>query len=378
MCNYSAHDGVPNDWHLVTLGRYAQGGAGLVFAEATAVQAQGRITHGDTGLWNDEQIEPFERIVKFIVDQGAVPGIQLGHAGRKASMARPWYGNGPLTQADFDRGDLQWPTYAPSAIPVAPGWPTPTAMSSADIERLKQDFVSATKRALAAGFRVIELHCAHGYLLHSFLSPLSNFRTDAYGGTLENRMRLVVEIAQLMRSIMPDQHALFVRLSVVDDLENGWEIEDSVQLARQLKRVGVDVIDCSSGGIVGAATSAPSSTPVPSPISSQATTPISPVPRTPRTPGFQVPWAARIKHEAQISTMAVGLILDAQLAEAVIADGSADLVAIAREALDNPNWPLHAARSLGADPTYATWPKQAGWWLNVREGILKKLSRGRS
>jgi 2,4-dienoyl-CoA reductase-like NADH-dependent reductase (Old Yellow Enzyme family) len=356
MCNYSAHDGLVNDWHLVTLGRYAQGGAGLVFVEATAVQADGRITHGDTGLWHNGQIAGMARIAQFIKDQGATPAIQLGHAGRKASMARPWYGNGPLTQGDTDRGDLYWQTKAPSAIPVAADWPAPVAMSLADIEQLRADFKSAAIRSVQAGFEVLEIHCAHGYLLHSFLSPLSNVRHDAYGGSIENRMRLVIEIATDLRSVVPATMPLFVRLSAVDDIDGGWSIEDSVQLAKALKVAGIDVIDCSSGGIMGSATGA-------SPI----------VPKTPRAPGFQVPWAAQIKREANIQTMAVGLILTPQLAADVIDSGDADLVAIAREALDNPNWPLNALRTLGLDAHYEHWPKQAGWWLNVREGILKKI-----
>jgi 2,4-dienoyl-CoA reductase-like NADH-dependent reductase (Old Yellow Enzyme family) len=356
MCNYSAHDGLTNDWHLVTLGRYAQGGAGMVFVEATAVQADGRITHGDTGLWHDGQIAGMARIAAFIKDQGSVAAIQLGHAGRKASMARPWYGNGPLTQADTDRDDLYWQTKAPSAVPVAADWPAPLAMSLADIEQLRTDFKSAALRSMQAGFEVLEMHCAHGYLLHSFLSPLSNFRQDEYGGSIENRMRLIVEIAQDLRSVVPASMPLFARLSAVDDLDGGWTIEDSVQLSKALKLAGIDVIDCSSGGILGSATGA-------SPI----------VPKTPRAPGFQVPWAAQVKREAQVQTMAVGLILTPQLAADVVDSGDADLVAIAREALDNPNWPLQALRTLRLDEQYAHWPKQAGWWLNVREGILKKI-----
>jgi 2,4-dienoyl-CoA reductase-like NADH-dependent reductase (Old Yellow Enzyme family) len=361
MCNYSAIDGVANDWHLVTVGRYAQGGAGLVFVEATAVQAQGRITHGDTGLWDDSQIEPLARIVRFIQSQSSVAAIQLGHAGRKAGMQRPWYGNGPLAQSDIERGDLAWPIVAASATPVAQGWPVPTAMTLEQIQQLREDFKAAAKRAIKAGFQVIELHAAHGYLLNTFLSPLSNFRSDRYGGALENRMRLVCELAQDLRSVMPEQMPLFVRLSAVDDLEGGWSIDDSIQLAQRLKHLGVDVVDCSSGGIIGAATSGSAV-----------------VPRTPRTPGFQVPWAKAIRDSAKISTMGVGLILTPEQAAQVIESQSADLVAIAREALDDPNWPLHAARHLKIDPNYDRWPKQAGWWLNVRESILRKLGLERT
>jgi 2,4-dienoyl-CoA reductase-like NADH-dependent reductase (Old Yellow Enzyme family) len=358
MCNYSAINGVVNDWHLVTLGRYAQGGAGIVFVEASAVQAIGRITHGDTGLWHDEHIPGLKRIADFLRAQGAVPAIQLGHAGRKASMARPWYGNGPLTDADTDRGELQWGTVAPSAIPVATGWVTPRAMTLEQIVQLRADFIAAAKRAEQAGFDIIEMHCAHGYLLHSFLSPLSNFRTDEYGGERAGRARLILQIAQDLRAQWPVTKPLFVRLSAIDDVDGGWEIEDSIWLATELKALGIDVIDCSSGGIVGAATAA----------NAPAV-----VPRTKREPGFQVPWASAIKHQAHMPTMAVGLILTAPQAEQILQSGSADLVAIAREALDDPNWPLRAAQALQVDTTHDFWPKQFGWWLNVRQSLLKKI-----
>jgi 2,4-dienoyl-CoA reductase-like NADH-dependent reductase (Old Yellow Enzyme family) len=360
MCNYSAIDGVANHWHLVTVGRYALGGAGAVMVEATAVQERGRITHGCTGLWRDEQIAPLAQLASFIRDQGSVAAIQLGHAGRKASMQRPWFGNGPLSDADVARGDQAWPVVAPSPIPVAPGWLTPQALSLADIAQLRRDYVAAAQRAVSAGFEVIEVHAAHGYLQHSFLSPLSNLRTDDYGGSLANRMRLLEQICSDVRTAIPDSLPLWVRFSAVDDTEGGWSIDDSVQLAQRLKTVGVDLVDCSSGGIVGSATGA-------SPV----------VPLTARVPGFQVPWAAAIKQQASIPTMAVGLILTPQLAQQVIADGSADVVAIGREALDNPNWPLHAARELGVESNYQSWPKQFGWWLNVRESILRKLGLAR-
>jgi 2,4-dienoyl-CoA reductase-like NADH-dependent reductase (Old Yellow Enzyme family) len=360
MCNYSAHDGVAGEFHLVTVGRYALGGAGLVIVEATAVQANGRITHGCTGLWHDGQIESLAKIARFLSEHGSVPGIQLGHAGRKASMQRPWFGNGALNSDDTQRGDFAWAVQAPSAVPTAAGWLVPKAMSADDIAQLRQDFIAAAKRAVVAGFKVIELHAAHGYLLHSFLSPLDNFRTDEYGGSLDNRMRLVLQIATDIRATVPIDMPLFVRFSAVDDLPDGWTIDDSVVLAKQLKALGVDLIDCSSGGILGSATGAGPVTPL-----------------TPRTPGFQVPWAAKIKAQAAMPTMAVGLILTPELANQVIEQGSAELVAIAREALDDPNWPVHAARSLGADTDYRSWPKPFGWWLNVREGFLRKLGLGR-
>jgi 2,4-dienoyl-CoA reductase-like NADH-dependent reductase (Old Yellow Enzyme family) len=369
MCNYSAHDGFVNDWHIVTVGRYALGGAAMVMLEASAVQANGRITHGDLGIWKDEHIPGLKRLADFLRTNDSVPAIQLGHAGRKASMARPWYGNGPLTQGDLDRGDMPWQASAPSDIAVAQGWTVPKQMSIEDIHTLTIDFVAAAKRALAAGFDVIELHAAHGYLLHSFLSPFSNKRTDAYGGDRAGRSKIVIDIAKALRAVWPSGKPLLVRLSAIDDLDGGWEIEDSIWLSQQLKALGVDAIDCSSGGIVGSA-SAPVS---PSVGGGAAPIPAAPLLRTKRVPGFQVPWAKAIKAGAGIPTIAVGLILTAQQAEDVISSGDADLIAIAREALDDPNWPVHAAQNLAADKTFAMWPKQFGWWLNVRQGILSKL-----
>jgi 2,4-dienoyl-CoA reductase-like NADH-dependent reductase (Old Yellow Enzyme family) len=369
MCNYSAHDGFVNDWHMVAVGRYALGGAAMVMLEASAVQANGRITHGDLGIWKDEHIPGLKRLADFLRANDSVPAIQLGHAGRKASMARPWYGNGPLTQADFDRGDLAWQANAPSDIAVAQGWTIPKQMSLDDIRVLKSDFIAAAKRALQAGFDVIELHAAHGYLLHSFLSPFSNRRSDEYGGDRAGRSKLILEIAADLRAVWPKSLPLLVRLSTIDDLDGGWEIEDSVWLSQQLKTIGVDAIDCSSGGIVGSA-SAPVSS---SPFNPSRSVPAAPVLRTKRVPGFQVPWAKAIKAGANIPAIAVGLILTAQQAEAIINSGDADLVAIAREALDDPNWPLHAAQALAASKTFELWPKQFGWWLNVRQGILSKL-----
>jgi 2,4-dienoyl-CoA reductase-like NADH-dependent reductase (Old Yellow Enzyme family) len=369
MCNYSAHDGFVNDWHMVTVGRYALGGAAMVMLEASAVQANGRITHGDLGIWKDEHISGLKRLADFLRANDSVPAIQLGHAGRKASMARPWYGNGPLTQGDFDRGDMAWPASAPSDLPVAQGWTVPKQMSVDDIHTLTNDYVAAAKRALAAGFDVIELHAAHGYLLHSFLSPFSNKRSDVYGGDRAGRSKIVIDIAIALRGVWPVGKPLLVRLSTIDDLDGGWEIDDSIWLAKQLKACGVDAIDCSSGGIVGSA-SAPASTAV---GAVAASLPVAAVPRTKRVPGFQVPWAKAIKAGAGIPTIAVGLILTAQQAEDIVRSGDADLIAIAREALDDPNWPVHAAQALAADKTFAMWPKQFGWWLNVRQGILSKL-----
>ncbi len=352
MCQYSADDGMANDWHLVHAGKFAQGGAGIVFLEATAVLPDGRITHGDLGLWRDDQVAGLSRIAAFVRSQGAVPAIQLGHAGRKSAMSRPWEGNGPLTPELIAGGSIPWGTIAPSAEPIGPGWMTPRAMEEADIARVRDAFAAAAGRAVAAGFDIAEVHAAHGYLLHSFLSPLSNRRTDRYGGDLEGRMRLPLEIARIVRNAWPADKPVFFRCSSVDNDAAGWSIEDSIVLARRLVEIGIDVVDCSSGGIAGAATASATA---------------------PRGLGFQVPFAERIRREAGIATMAVGLIIEPQQAEAVLADGKADLVAVAREALYDPNWSLHAAAALGADDGFSNWPKQYGWWLTRRESVLRDL-----
>ena len=354
MCQYSAKDGHVSDWHLVHLGKFAQGGAGIVFMEATAVERRGRITHGDTGIWDDAHIPGLKRITDFVRSQGAVPAIQLAHAGRKASMARPWYGNGPLTQEDLDRGDKPWSTVAPTEASLGDGWIAPRAFQPGDFQTVLDAYKNAVRRAVAAGFEIIELHGAHGYLLHTFLSPLSNTRTDQYGGSRENRMRFPVEVARTVRDAWPAARPLFMRVSSIDDMEGGWSIEDTVAFAKELKAVGVDVIDCSSGGIAGSATAATKTL-------------------LPRVPGFQIPFAERVKKEAGLKTMAVGLILTPQMAEEALQAGSADLIAIGREALYDPNWPVHAAQALGADPGMERWPVQYGWWLTRREGLLKKL-----
>jgi 2,4-dienoyl-CoA reductase-like NADH-dependent reductase (Old Yellow Enzyme family) len=352
MCQYSAHDGFADDWHLVHAGKFAQGGAGIVFLEATAVLADGRITHGDLGLWKDEQIPGLARIAAFVRGQGATPGIQLGHAGRKSSMSRPWEGNGPLTPALIAAGSTPWQTIAPSAEPIGPGWMTPRAMDDDDFDRVRSAFAAAAQRAVTAGFDVVEVHAAHGYLLHSFLSPLANRRRDRYGGNLEGRMRFPLEIARLVRELWPTDKPVFFRCSAVDNDAAGWSIEDSVELAHRLVDVGIDVVDCSSGGIAGSATASATA---------------------PRGLGFQVPFAERIRREAGIATMAVGLIIEPAQAEAVVAEGKADLVAIAREALHDPNWPVHAAAALGADKAFSMWPQQYGWWLTRRESVLREL-----
>jgi 2,4-dienoyl-CoA reductase-like NADH-dependent reductase (Old Yellow Enzyme family) len=321
----------------------------MVFVEATAVEARGRITHGDLGLWSDDQIVGLAEIAAIVAGYGAVPAIQIGHAGRKASAQRPWHGNVALTPADAARGDAPWQTVAPTALAFMDGWHTPAALTDAEITGLVDAFAAATGRAQRAGFKALEIHGAHGYLLHSFLSPLSNRRNDRWGGDLRGRMAFPLAVAEAVRGVWPEDLPLFFRVSSVDGTEDGWTIEDTVTLARELKTRGVDVMDCSSGGIAGMVTAA----------------------RVTRRQGFQVPFAAQVRREADMTTMAVGLILDPDYANAVIADGSADLVAMGRELLANPFWPLQAAVTLGADPDYERWPEQYGWWLarRARAGV---------
>lgn len=345
MCQYSAVDGMLNDWHFANLSRFALGGFGTIIVEAAAVAMQGRITHGDLGLWKDEHIPPLRRLTAFLRQQGSLPAIQLAHAGRKAATQRPWEGNLPLPP---DGAEKPWQTVAPSALPVAENWPVPAALEHDAMERLIQDWVAATCRADAAGFDMIEVHAAHGYLLHSFLSPLSNQRNDAFGGDRAGRMRFPLQVVAAVREAWPDEKPLSVRISAVDGLEGGWEIEDSVAFARELKRLGVDLVDCSSGGLGGSATAV----------------------RIPRSYGFQVPFAEQVRHEADIRTIAVGLVVEPEMANAIVAQGKADIVALGREALVAPNWPHLAARTLSGKPSYDNWPPQAGWWLERRDASL--------
>jgi 2,4-dienoyl-CoA reductase-like NADH-dependent reductase (Old Yellow Enzyme family) len=318
MCEYSAVDGLPNDWHLVHLGSRAVGGAGLVFTEATAVSAEGRISPGDTGIWNEAQAEAWMRIAAFIHAQGAAAGIQLAHAGRKASTDVPWRRGKPLTA---EQGG--WTPVAPSALPFDDGYATPAALDAAGIAKVIADFSAATRRSLEAGFRVIEIHAAHGYLLHEFLSPLSNRRDDQYGGSLANRARLLREVVAAVRLEWAAPAPLVVRVSATDWAAGGWDIDECVELARWLKQDGVDLIDCSSGGNV-------------------------PQVKIPLGPGYQVPFAARIRREAGIATGAVGLITEPEHANTIIERGDADLVLMARESLRDPYFPRRAAAELGA------------------------------
>lgn len=353
MCQYSSRDGAVNDWHLVHLGKLAQGGAGIVMTEAAAVEDRGRITHGDIGIWDDAQVPGLARIVQFMKGQGALAAIQLAHAGRKASAARPWFGHGPLTPADVARGDAAWPTVSATTRPVGEGWTPAAPASNMDLISIREAFANAARRAHAAGFDIAEIHAAHGYLLHQFLSPISNDRSDQYGGSLENRMRFPLEVARAVRAAWPQEKPLFVRCSSIDDVDGGWSLEDTLVFAKELAKIGVDVVDCSSGGIGGSATAAVRST-------------------LRRVPGFQLPFAERIRKDTGLKTMAVGLILTARQAEDALQAGHADLIAIGREALYDPNWPLHAAQELGCDPKFEQWPEQYGWWLTRREAGLKK------
>lgn len=352
MCTYSADDGLASDWHLVHLGKFALGGAGTVFAEAAAVEPRGRITYGDLGIWSAEHAAALKPVTSFLRRNGALPGIQIAHAGRKASMQRPWHGNGPLDDTDWARGEDIWDIVAASAEPVKEGWQMPAEISLPEIAAIQANFATAAGHAADAGFEVLEIHSAHGYLAHSFLSPLSNHRNDAYGGDLAGRMRFTLETAEKVRAVWPDDKPLFVRISAVDadGGGEGWQLDDSVALAGELKARGVDVIDCSSGGIAGPATAG-----------------------GPREQGFRGAYGSRIRDETGISTMVVGLVLDADVAEELVASGAADLVAVGREALYNPHWPHHVAHELGADRDYAEWPEQYGWWLVRREPLMQAI-----
>ena len=334
MCQYSALDGFADDWHLVHLGSRAVGGAALVFVEATAVTRDGRISPGDLGIWSDEHVEPLARIARFVHGQGAVAGIQLAHAGRKASCDLAWKGGARLKT----REEGGWPVVGPSDVPFNETDPAPLALDAAGIDGIVAAFETAAKRALAAGFKVLEIHAAHGYLLHEFLSPISNRRNDEYGGSLENRMRLLLRIAERMRALMPDELPLFTRISATDWTEHGWDIEQSVELAKQLKALGVDLIDVSSGGMV-------------------------PHARIPVAKGYQVPFARRIRDDANIRTGAVGMITEPHHADEIITSGDANMVFIGRELLREPYWALKAQQALGEEPA---WPTPYGYAVKRR------------
>ena len=333
MCQYSACEGFANEWHLVHLGSRAVGGAALVVVEATAVTWDGRISPGDLGIWRDEHIEPLARIARFVHGQGAIAGIQLAHAGRKASCDLPWKGGARLRSEEGG-----WPVFGPSDVPFNEGDPPPVVLDAEGIDNIVAAFAAAAKRALSAGFKVLEIHAAHGYLLHEFLSPLSNHRTDEYGGSLEHRIRLLLRIVERLRALMPEELPLFTRISATDWVEGGWDIEQSVELAKNLRGRGVDLIDVSSGGLV-------------------------PHARIPVAKGYQVPFARRIHDEADIRTGAVGMITDPQHADQIITGGDANMVFIAREMLREPYWALKAQHALGEEPA---WPLPYGYAVKRR------------
>jgi len=347
MCEYSSADGFATDWHLVHLGSRAVGGASVVFTEACAVSPEGRISPQDLGIWKDDHIEPLARITRFIREQGAIPGIQLAHAGRKGSTMRPWEGTGTVQPA---KGG--WTPVAPSAIPFADGYPHPAALDEGGIRQVVKEFAAAARRACQAGFGIIEIHSAHGYLLHEFLSPISNQRTDAYGGSLENRTRLVCEVVSAIRRVWPESAPLFLRISATDWIDGGWDLDQSVELAELVGPLGVDLIDCSSGGIAPGA-------------------------KIPVRSGYQVPFADEIRHETGLLTGAVGLITTAAQADAILREEKADVVLLAREFLRQPYWPLHVANELGFS---VSWPAQylraAPDGTPAREGVsLPDLKR---
>jgi 2,4-dienoyl-CoA reductase-like NADH-dependent reductase (Old Yellow Enzyme family) len=325
MCMYSSKDGSPTDWHMVHLGSRAVGGAGMVMVEASGVSPEGRISPWDSGMWTEQHAREFLNINRFVKNQGAVPAIQLAHAGRKASTAQPWNGGGPVGISDGG-----WQPIGPSPIPFDTKYPVPREMTETDIEQLVHQFVASARLSLAAGFEVVEIHAAHGYLLHEFLSPLANHRTDQYGGSLANRMRLPLRVTAAVRGVWPSGLPLFVRISATDWADGGWDLPQSIELSKAMKEIGVDLIDCSSGAMV-------------------------PHAKMQIGPGYQVPFAEAIRRESKIATGAVGLITEAKQAEKIIADGQADVVLLARELLRDPYWPLHAAKQLGAE---IAWPKQ--------------------
>jgi len=325
MCQYSCEDGMPNDWHLVHLGTRAVGGAGLVFAEATAVSPEGRISPRDAGIWSDDHMEKFAPIAAFIAAQGAIPGIQLAHAGRKASTDAPWRGGRPLPP-----GGIGWQPMAPSPIAFAETYTVPREMTEADMDGVEAAFIAAAERSLAAGFTVLELHMAHGYLFHQFLSPISNHRKDRWGGGLENRLSFPLKVTTAVRRVWPEKLPLFVRISCTDWIENGWDLAQSIEFSKRLKDLGVDLIDCSSGGMALDA-------------------------KIPTGPGYQTPFSAAIRREAGIAAGAVGLITSPVQAEQILVTEQADAIVMGREFLRSPYWPLKAAAALGVD---LPWPNQ--------------------
>ncbi len=349
MCQYSSEEGGPNDWHLVHLGKFALGGAAIVFCEETAVEMRARKTYGCAGIYSDKHIPMYRRITEFINKNNSMAAMQIGHSGRKASCGAPWTNFKPLTDDDAKNGHARWQGVSPSALPHRDDAQVPHELSVADIKEVIASWREATLRTLDAGFEIIEIHGAHGYLIHQFLSPLANKRSDAYGGDLQGRMRFALELTEAVRAVWPKDKSLWFRVSAVDGDGDGgaWHMDDTVQLARELKARGVDVIACSSGGING-------------PLNMAI---------VPRIPGYQVPYAERVRCDTGIATCAVGLITEAEHAEAILQRGQADLIAMAREFMYNPNWPVHAARKLGVTDYLDLLPTEYAWWLKRREKI---------
>ncbi len=345
MSQYAAVDGAPTDWHLVHLGKFAMGGAGIVFVEETTVEERARKTYHCPGIYTPAQVRAWRRITDFLRGQGALSAIQLGHAGRKVATRAPWDGFAPLNEEDGKAGEPPWQGIAPSPIPFKPGAPVPREMDRDDIKHVIASHADAAARSLDAGFDICEVHGAHGYIIQQFLSPITNKRNDAYGGDLAGRMRFALELIEAVRARWPADRPLFFRASCVDGKGGAWELDDTIALAKELKARGVDVIDCSSGGIEGPLTLAV----------------------VPRVPGYHVPFADRIRREAQVATMAVGLITDPVQAETYLTDGRCDLVALARELMWNPNWPAHAAQALGGIDPLDLLPRSYAWWLRRRE-----------
>lgn len=354
MCMYSAQDGVANDYHLVHLGRFALGGAGVVMVEATGVAPEGRISHADLGLWNDEQGAALARVAAFLTAYGAVPGIQLAHAGRKASCQAAWQGGSPLTADDAATGEEPWQVVGPSAVAAGPGWPEPRELSTDEVAASVQSWADAARRAVQAGFRVIDLHGGHGYLLHSFQSPISNQRTDRYGASVENRQRYPLEVVRAVRAAIGDDVALFYRVSATDGIEGGLTVEDSVAFAKELAVAGVDLIDVSSGGV--------------SQDRSIDT-------RVRRGFAFHADLSRAIRDGSGLPVATVGLIVDPHQAEALLVNGDADLIALGREMLENSQWPHHARRALAGD--HEGWHQQVGWALDLRaKGMARLAAQG--
>jgi 2,4-dienoyl-CoA reductase-like NADH-dependent reductase (Old Yellow Enzyme family) len=349
MCQYSSDDGGPTDYHLVHLGQFAMGGAGIVFCEETSVEARGRKSYHCAGIYNDAHVAGYRRVNDFIRSHGALPAMQIGHGGRKGSGSTPWENYRPLTPEDAKRGEAPWQTVSASALPASAQAPVPHALELAEIREVIAQWREAAARSADAGYDVIEVHAAHGYLLHQFLSPLANRRTDAYGGDLQGRMRLTLEIVEAVRAAWPADRPVFMRVSAVDDLNGAWKVEDTVVLAREAKARGVAVVTTSSGGIAGPGTATP----------------------VPRVPGYHVPYAERVRREAYVMTIAVGLITEARQAETILQQGQADLIALARELLWNPHWPVHAARELNVPDYLNLLPRGYAWWLKRRDDIRR-------